>query len=204
MAKKKIKVIDFGLDPEGKKGVSAISIVDLPAIESEFIALSKDGHAEKHNRKFMFAQEGEQRMLYGAAMIPDVLILRQGKEGEDYYVRFSKQLIKDVAHDFMKNHLQSNVNLMHSVMVKGITIVETWTKDTEQDKAGGLGIDVPVGTWMVGMKVDSDEAWDFVRQGMFTGFSIEGDFISVKESYIETEVNDENMFLIELEQILTQ
>ena len=36
---------------------------------------------------------------------------------------------------------------------------------------------MPIGTWMVSMKVDNDEIWnDYVKTGKVKGFSIEGYF----------------------------
>lgn len=203
MPKKKIRVIDYGLDEAGLLGVTAISLVDYPAIESDFVCLSKDGHTIVRHEKVKMAavDTGERRMIYGPAMIPDVLILR-GTGEEEFYVRFGKDLIQAVAHDYLKKHLQNNVNVQHQFSIKGVTVVESWVKEFDNDKSVGLGLDVPVGTWLIGMHAENDEAWELAKEGMVKGFSIEGDFKPVAETFIETEVNDDNKFLIELEKTL--
>jgi hypothetical protein len=44
----------------------------------------------------------------------------------------------------------------------------------QNDKANELGFDVPVGTWMLSMKVDNDTIWnDFIKTGKVKGFSID-------------------------------
>ena len=58
-----------------------------------------------------------------------------------------------------------------------MTVVESWlVEDEKKDKSRKYGFDVPVGTWMVSMKVYNDDVWAKVKAGELHGFSIEGYF----------------------------
>lgn len=197
--KKKIKVIDYDLDFT----VNAIGMVDMPAIESDYICLS----AMREQRKLKLAaaiESGERRMIYGAVMIPDVLILRADENGE-YYVRFSKELVAKNAREYLLNHAQSNTTLMHGGLLDGATVVETWVKEFESDKSNGFGLQIPVGSWVVGLYCKNDQAWELSKTGILNGFSIEGTPGTFKESEMEIDLPDdpEDQFLIELEEILS-
>ena len=37
--------------------------------------------------------------------------------------------------------------------------------------------DLPVGTWMVKMRVNNKKVWERIKKGELKGFSVEGDFI---------------------------
>ena len=59
----------------------------------------------------------------------------------------------------------------------GLTAVESWIVEDEKDKTRFYDLDVPIGTWMLSMKVHNDEVWnDYVKSGKVKGFSIEGYF----------------------------
>lgn len=164
----KKKVMKCVIDDNMKLGVQAISLVEFPAIETNWVAL---------NEVKLSAVSEDRRMLYGPALIPEKYILRIDKKtGEEYYIYFEKETVYKCAHQFMLKNLHHNHTLEHEHSVKGCTVVETWYKESEQDKSVHLGIDVPVGTWMVGSYVQNDELWEEVKLGKVKGFSIEGIF----------------------------
>jgi hypothetical protein len=54
------------------------------------------------------------------------------------------------------------------------------------DKSKKYGLNAPVGTWMVSMKVNNEAIWnDFVKTGKVKGFSIEGYFSDKLEMSLE-------------------
>ena len=67
-----MKVVELVID-ENSEGVKAISVVDRPAIEENFIALSAHEVELKEVNT-------EKRILMGAALIPEKRILRRVKE----------------------------------------------------------------------------------------------------------------------------
>jgi hypothetical protein len=167
-----MKLIELILDETmALTGIDAISLVEYPAIEEDFIALNTQ-------KKQVFAmQNQDKRLLMGAALIPDKPIYRTDGENE-YYVYFSKDTIRKAMELFFKNGYQRNATIEHDYEVDGTTIVESWIiEDETLDKSRAYGLDLPVGTWMVSMKIDNESIWKRVKDGEFKGFSIEGYFV---------------------------
>ena len=160
-------------------GIDAISIVEHPAIEEDFITMSKE-------HKFEFKEvDNQKRILMGAAMIPEKPIYR--RDGEDeYYVFFTKETIRRASELYLMNGKQGNATLEHQEKISGLSLVESWIiEDPEKDKSRAYGLEYPVGTWMVSMKVNNEDIWEeYVKSGKVKGFSIEGWFMQ-RESTIE-------------------
>lgn len=129
----------------------------------------------------------EKRVLMGAAMIPDKPIYRLDGD-EEYYVFFTKETIRRASELYLMNGKQNNATLEHEVKLEGLSLVESWIiEDSEKDKSRAYGLNHPVGTWMVSMKVNNDDIWDnYVREGVVKGFSIEGWFMQ-RETAMEVE-----------------
>lgn len=166
------KIIELIIDESQiEGGVNAISIVEQPAIESDFIALSKDVEVR------LAEVDKEKRILMGAALIPNKQIYRRDGD-EEYYVYFSKETIRKASELFFKSGNQSKSTLEHQMKLDGLTVVESWlVDDTEKDKSALYGLSMPVGTWMISVKVDNEDVWqDQVKNGKVRGFSVEGYF----------------------------
>ena len=149
-------------------GIEAISVVENPAIEENFIALK--------NQEFKLAEvDKEKRILMGAALIPNKPIYRQNGE-QEYYIYFSQATVRKASELFFINGNQSNSTLEHQLELKGLTAVESWIVESEQDKSRMYDLNVPMGTWMVSMKVNNDDVWKKVKNQEIKGFSIEGYF----------------------------
>ena len=172
-----MKIIELILDEEQDDiGVEAISIVESPAIESDFVALK--------NQEIKLAEvDKEKKILMGALLIPNKPIYRNGSEGE-YYIYFSKDTIVKASQMFLQNGKQSNSTLEHSKALNGLTLVESWlVEDDVMDKSRKYGLDVPVGTWMGSVKVNNDDVWnEYVKTNKVKGFSIEGYFADKMEA----------------------
>ena len=140
----------------------AVSLVEDPAIESNFIALSKE-------KKLV---QLEKRLLVGAALIPNKPIYRN-INGKEFYISFDEATIEKLAQDFLANDYQHNITISHQEGVDDIVVVESWIKTSENDKSVDYGINEPVGTWFISVKVNNDEIWDRVKNGEYKGFSIE-------------------------------
>jgi len=166
-----VRIVELILDDDQMaEGISAISIVESPAIESNFIALK--------NHAVQFATvDTDKRILMGPALIPNKPIYRN-QDGEEFYVYFSKATIEKASQLYLKNGNQSKATLEHEISINGLTLVESWLKiDEDHDKSAAYGLNDPVGTWYVAMKVDNAEIWDeYVKTGKVKGFSIEGFF----------------------------
>jgi hypothetical protein len=172
-----MRIIELILDEEDlDAGVEAISIVESPAIESDFVALK--------NQEIKLAEvDKEKKILMGALLIPDKPIYRNGSEGE-YYIFFSKDTIVKASQMFLQNGNQSRSTLEHAQALNGLTLVESWiVEDKAKDKTALYGLDVPVGTWMGSVKVNNEDVWnEYVKTNKVKGFSIEGYFADKMEA----------------------
>ena len=142
----------------------AVSLVEDPAIESNFIALSKE--------KQIIQLENEKRLLVGAALIPNKPIYRN-INGKEFYISFDEATIEKLAQDFLANDYQHNITIEHQQGVDDIAVVESWIKTSENDKSVGYGLNEPIGTWFISVKVNNEEIWNKVKNGDYKGFSIE-------------------------------
>ena len=172
-----MKIIELILDEEDfEAGIEAISIVESPAIESDFVALK--------NQEIKLAEvDKEKRILMGALLIPDKPIYRTGEDGE-YYIFFSKETINKASQLFLQNGNQSNSTLEHAKPLDGLTLVESWiVEDKEKDKTALYGLDLPVGSWVGSVKVNNEKVWqEYILTKKCRGFSIEGFFADKIES----------------------
>lgn len=171
-----MKIIELILDEDQDDiGVEAISIVESPAIESDFVALK--------NQEIKLAEvDKDKKILMGALLIPNKPIYRNNSEGE-YYIYFSKDTIVKASQMFLQKGNQSNSTLEHAEALNGLTLVESWiVEDKQKDKSAVYGLDVPVGTWMGSVKVNNDDVWnEYVKTNKVKGFSIEGYFADKME-----------------------
>lgn len=166
----------------------AMSVVDSPAIESEFIALSK----EKEVENFAAVEKNERRMIYGCALRADFPIYRK-KEDDEFYIEFSAEAIDKISKRFMKDGFQKHWTQDHADEVEGLTITESWIKESmTMDKSVALGLssDIPVGSWFIGAYCENDDLWNAVKEGKYHGFSAEAvvsfeDFEAQKPADIE-------------------
>ena len=166
-------IIELIIDEnEEYSGIDAISVVESPAIEEDFIAL-------KNQEQIRLAEiSKEKRLLLGAALIPEKPIYRKSGDHE-FYIYFSKETVAKASQMFLKAGNQSQATMEHNDQkLDGMTIVESWLiEDNVHDKSRKYGLDMPIGTWMVAMKVDNDDIWNnYVKEGKVKGFSIEGYF----------------------------
>jgi hypothetical protein len=168
-----MKTLEVVFNPDTTDGVYAISLVENPAIEVNFIALN-----EGEKMQFSILEE-EKRLLMGAVLVPDKKILRVDASGEPFWVVFKSETIRQAMEFFYKNGNQSNSTLEHNhqMQLNDVTFVESWIKeDLVHDKSVKYGFSEPVGTWFSVMKVDNPEVWQKVKAGEVNGFSIDGIF----------------------------
>ena len=165
------KVYELFIEEDNEfSGVEAISIVEEPAIEEDFVAL-------KAHKIEMAEVDTDKRILMGPALIPDRKIYRRNDE-EEYYIFFSKDTVRKASELFLARGNQNNSTLEHQYDLNGLSVVESWIVDDPQnDKSKLYDLNVPEGTWMVAVKVNNEEVWqEFVKTGKVKGFSIEGYF----------------------------
>jgi hypothetical protein len=178
-------------DEDDESGVDFISLVDKPAIKRNWIAFSEQ-------QKFSFKSDQEKRIISGPAMIPNELIYRKDKEGKEYNVVFSEETIQKIVEKYFKSQYTTNFNLQHkkSLLAQGVYLIESFVIDEERGINAPKGFeDLPNGSWFISCKVDNDEIWnDFIKEGVFKGFSVEGFF---QEKQVK-ETKSEELELLEM------
>jgi hypothetical protein len=164
-------VYELVIEDEKQDEVFAISLVEDPAIESNFVFFDKE------EIKFS-AVDNEKRLVMGPLLIPNKQILRVDGQGVPYYVFFRPETIKRLSEKYLEKKYTDKATLEHKKVINDITLVESWIVESrEKDKSKLYNINVPAGTWMGTMKINNDEVWnDYVKTGKVKGFSIEGVF----------------------------
>src|SRR6056300_42751 len=178
-------IVELFIDEEDAIGIEAISVVESPAIEEDFIALK--------NQEFKLAEiDKEKRILMGAALIPNKPIYRRNEDNE-YYIYFSRDTVRKASELFFINGNQNKSTLEHQMPLTGLSVVESWiVEDKDKDKTKMYDMDMPLGTWMVSMKVLNDDVWNnYVKTGKVKGFSIEGYFADKAERPKDKTIKDE-------------
>ena len=180
-----MRIVELILDEEQEIGIEAISVVENPAIEEDFIALK--------SQEFKLAEvDKEKRILMGALLIPNKPIYRRNGEDE-YYIYFSKDTVLKASQMYLMQGKQNNSTLEHQYQINGLSLVESWiVEDKVHDKSVKYGMDLPLGTWVGAVKVNNDEIWnEFVKTGRVKGFSIEGYFADKMERPKDQTIKDE-------------
>lgn len=181
-----MEIIELVIDEESEEfsGIEAISVVESPAIEEEFIAL-------KNEDQIRLAEVSkEKRLLMGAALIPDKPIYRKSEDNE-FYIYFSKETVAKASQMFLQAGNQGQATMEHaSKKLEGMTVVESWiVEDLVHDKSRKYGLDMPLGSWMISVKCENDKVWAKVKKQQIRGFSIEGYFAD-KLSRPKDKIND--------------
>ena len=180
-------IVELILDEENEEmvGIEAVSIVENPAIEESFVALSSD--------EIKLAKvDDEKRIVMGCALVPNKMIFRKRNDSM-FYVYFSKETIRRASELFFQNGNQSNATLEHQMKANNLTVVESWiVEDEAKDKSALYNLNAPVGSWVISMKIEDDELWQQIKEGKkYKGFSIEGYFAdkaSIKKSDAKSEM----------------
>jgi hypothetical protein len=182
-----MKLVELIIDErDSESGIDAVSVVESPAIEENFIALAE----QKIELKEI---DAEKRILMGAALIPNKKIYRVNeKTKEEFEIFFSEQTVRQAMELFFKKGNQSKATQEHAKSIDGMTVVESWLiEDKVHDKSVKYGFSLPKGTWMISMKVDNDQVWNDVKEGKVKGFSIEGFFADKLETSMEEKEKSE-------------
>jgi len=189
-------------DEENTDGVFGISLVENPATKEMFIQLSEDEKAAIKKAEIKLATiDEEQRLLVGLVLEPDMLVYRYDeKTKEEFNIVFKQDTITKLAHNFFISDYHKNSSIEHSDKnIKGVTFVESWiVADAKKDKSNVYGLEYPAGSWLVAMKVDSDEIWDdYVKTGKVQGFSIDA-VVKLKKVENKTQLSMSESVILKL------
>ena len=179
-----LDTIELFIDEESREdGIYAISLVEFPAIEENFVALSQ------HKVEFKTLDE-DKRVVVGLALVPDKKIYRRKKDYE-YNITFSKDTVRKASELYLKSLRNNNTTLEHQTLTSGVSVIESWiVEDERMDKSNIYGLNAKEGSWVVTMKVDNDAVWQDIKDKKYLGLSIEGIF-SDKVEMSKDEMTDE-------------
>ena len=187
---KETRIVELVIaDDSQELAIDAISLVESPAIEQDFVFFGK----EKNNLTFAKVDE-EKRMLVSPALIPNKQIFRYDPNTEsEYYVYFSPETVRKASEVYLKHNYHHKATYEHQDRVSGVLTVESWIKEGDMDKSKMYGYDLPNGTWFVKMKINNDDLWQKIKAGELKGLSIEGYFTDKMEKMSERKPTDEEI-----------
>lgn len=171
-------------------GMLRISLVDLPAIESNFLAFAKE---DGEPVRLYFVRDEERRIVRGVVMRADYPILRRNGDYE-YFIVFRADTIRVMAEKYLAESRQNNVDEMHNHNdVDDVQMVQYFIKDTAAGIAPAGFEDIADGSLFAEFHVLNDEVWAKVKDGTYRGFSLEGAFELVPEEMKAIPKTDKNM-----------
>ena len=189
--KKKLKCYDVAFDSD----VYCISLVQDPAIEVNYVALSKEKPLQ------ILLEKEDKHIIVGCALVPDKPIYRRDGD-EEFYIQFSAETIEKLAHNYLANDRVYSFSTDHKDVADDVYIIETWLKTSENDKSKDYDLDVPIGSWLIMAKVENDAIWNRIKEGELQGFSIEA-IVDLKEinNKIKNNMAKENKVKLEAVEI---
>lgn len=180
------KVYKIKIDPSDQiTGLDAISLVEFPAVEVDFLKFSEDKGVT------LRFEDDEKRIISGVALLADTPIYRIRPTGEEYYVVFDKETIIQLIEKYSKYMFNNVVNIEHSDAhyVDGMYMIESYIINKERGIVPAEFSEVPDGSWIVSYKVENMDVWGKIKSGEVKGFSVQGVFNLIEEK-IEPEEDD--------------
>ena len=161
---------------DDNEGILVISLVDAPATETNWMCFK-----EQENIKFSIVNEDE-HILAGVVMVADKPIYRIAPDGSEFYIVFSKDVIKRMAEKMLSDNTFNNIDIQHDGNIiphDKVKLVELFIAD----EAKGIKpnyLDVPDGSLLANYKIYDEQLWQMAKSGTLNGFSLEGVFTTVR------------------------
>ena len=184
-----MKVFDIKIDPlDYDTGLNAISLVENPAVETDFLIFSKE-----EKKQLQFADD-EKHIISGVALLADTPIYRVAPDGTEYYVNFSKDTIKQLIEKYFKFGFGNSVNIEHndSEWVDNVIMIESYLINKERNICPIEFNDVPDGSWIVSYKVNNFNVWEKIKSGEVKGFSVQGVFSMIDSKFASQDKKDDD------------
>lgn len=195
-----LPIYELKLDKDND-GVYCISLVDYPAIEENFLVFDN-----QEELKFTKIDE-DKHILYGPAMVPDMAIYRRDSQGREYYVKFSKETVAQIAQKFHKDNCIYNISVAHEIDVNDCYVFTSYIIDRENGIDPKQFSTVADGSWIIGVKVENEKVWDAIKTtDLMKGFSVEviaTPFMMEKTEPTNEEINQEALKTNWLADLLT-
>lgn len=185
-----MKIYKIEIDDDEMLGMDAISLVEYPAVEVEFQVFKKLDDVFSGERMDFTKFDEEKREITGVVCLADVPILRKNDTYGVHAIVFDRETIKKMMLRYFKNGFNNKVNIEHQgPMIEGVTMVESYIKDSKRNVAPVEFSDVNDGSWIATFKVENDEVWNQIKENhTLRGFSLQGwfgygDEVKLSDSY---------------------
>lgn len=156
--------------PQEADGILRVSLVDRPAVESDFMFFSKAERVQTYS-----VADEEKRLVRGVILRADYPIYRIDPHIGEYYIMFEPKEIRELAERYLYDGRQNRVNVMHEANseVAGVNLRQIFIKDSKN------GIDpkgfehIEEGSLFGEYHITNDAVWEEVKKGTYKGFSVE-------------------------------
>ena len=160
------------INDEDETGLDAISLVQHPAIEVDFLCFNED------TKKIDFSADEDKHILTAVALRADHPIYRRNGDYE-YWVVFTKDVIRKLVTKYAKNNLFNSVNIEHNdySFVKSAYMIESYIVDKARGIVPSEFKDIEDGSWIVSYYIDDESLWNVVKNtDALNGLSVQGLF----------------------------
>lgn len=189
---KNIYYID--INDEDETGLDAISLVQHPAIEVDFLCFNEDV------KEIDFSADEDKHILTAVALRADHPIYRRNGDYE-YWVVFTKDVIRRLVTKYAKNNLFNSVNIEHNdySFVKSAYMIESYIVDKARGIVPSEFSDIEDGSWIVSYYIDDESLWDTVKNtDVLNGLSVQGLFKLVEEQDFDSQIDPIESLIDEL------
>lgn len=173
---KLLPIYDATID-NNEDGIIVMSLVNAPATEINWMTFAEN------EEKVMFSIiSDEEHILAGVVMEADKPIYRIAPSGEEYYIKFTKDVIKQMAEKMLSDNTFNNVDINHNgelVDKTKVKLVELFIKDESKGIAPNY-LTVADGSLLANYKIYDEQLWQMAKNGELNGFSLEGLFTMKK------------------------
>ena len=191
------------LVPDEETGMLKISLVDIPAVMSDFLVFNAEREVQMYS-----IQDEERRLVYGVVARANYPILRISPKIGKYYIVFKPETIRAMAEKYLAESRQNEVSTMHKTDVEGVQMVQYFIKDSARGVNPEGFADVADGSLFAEFHVLNDDVWAAIKEGTYNGFSLEGVFdfipepdVAARREVDETETNIKNTILSIIKQL---
>lgn len=187
---------------DSEDGIFAVSLVEYPATEFNWLAFNK----EDERKKLYFVNNEEQRIITSVLMVADTPLYRRQGDFE-YYIVYDKETLKTMAEKVLMDNTLNNIDLEHNgeILEKGkVSARELFIKDTERGIDPKGMEEVPDGSLMCSYKVNDDEIWTNIKEGTWKGFSLAGLFTIEEHNEMNYKKNNKMSKIAQLKELLRE
>lgn len=189
---KNIYYID--INDEDETGLDAISLVQHPAVEVDFLCFNED------TKEIDFSADEDKHILTAVALRADHPIYRRNGDYE-YWVVFTKDVIRRLVTKYAKKNLFNSVNIEHNdySFVKSAYMIESYIVDKARGIVPSEFSDIEDGSWVVSYYIDDESLWDTVKNtDVLNGLSVQGLFKLVEEQDFDSQIDPIESLIDEL------